>query len=236
MTSPNSIPPSIKVDIDEDGLDATFDEYKFVAEDTSKLSDRRQTVNNLFVTINVLFVTGGGYLLTQFTTSNQHFALFWYVGGLAAIAIIATLLNSSWMHLTENSRRLIDLRFRYLRSLEAKIRDTKGTFFTPTQTPLNGIDPRTRDYELQSDDFPGEVIVVKDSKGRDRRVAVTRGTYTLEDVLYGNPNGPIGFSKVEKRVTLTFIWTYWVGFVFASALAIIINWADISTWLTAKGL
>ena len=60
-----------------------------VSEDTAKISDRRQTVNNLFVTINALFITGVGYLSYQFfqmkfRRTSAHF----FVGGFLSIALI----------------------------------------------------------------------------------------------------------------------------------------------------
>jgi hypothetical protein len=223
VTFPNQVPPSIRVDVDADGSDATFEEYKFVAEDTAKLTDRRQTVNNLFITLNVLFITGGGYLLSQVLTgAKQDTSLFWYVGGMGAIAIIATLLNDTWLRLTDYSRRLINLRFRYLEALETRLRGMKDTFFTDVDTPLKGTDPKLRDSELPPPNYPGAVITVN-----DKRWVRTRGTYTVEEVLYGNPKSPMSFSALEKRVTWTFIIAYWASFLLTLSWSIAVNWTAL---------
>lgn len=42
--------------------DLQFREYLAVADDTAKLSDRRQTVSDLFVGINRLFLAATGYV------------------------------------------------------------------------------------------------------------------------------------------------------------------------------
>lgn len=225
MTFPNQVPPSIRVDVDEDGLDATFEEYKFVAEDTAKITDRRQTVNNLFITLNVLFVTGAGYLLSQMLATTPPQPLYWYVGGMAAIAVITTLLNDTWLRLTDFSRKLINLRFRYLEALETRMRGIANTFFTDVDTPLRGTDPTKSSSELPPSNYPGAVIAVS-----DKRWVRTRGTYTVEEVLYGNPKHSIGFATLEKRITWTFIVTYWVAFLATLGWTISSNWPAISAW------
>src|SRR5512135_3365539 len=56
---------------DEKRATFAFQEYQMVADDTSKITDRRQTVNTLFVTINALFLTGVGYLLYLYFQARE---------------------------------------------------------------------------------------------------------------------------------------------------------------------
>ena len=74
-------------------------------QDTTKLSDRRQTTNDLFVGLNVVFFTGMGAL---FYTS--HLKSWWVTGLYAAITAIAFFLNFTWIRLVNRYSRLIGLR------------------------------------------------------------------------------------------------------------------------------
>lgn len=174
-----------------DVLKVAFDEYKFLSEGTDDITDRRQTVNTLFVSINALFLTGVGYLLFQFFQSS-HDAVPFLIAFLA-IAIITSLINSAWLSLSESNRKLVDLRIRYLKQLEKHLR--QGGAFPEVVIPL-------KDYETRA---PGN------------NVEETRGTYTLEDVLYnpGAKKQPFGFSRAEQQIGRTFTWAYWLALVFA---------------------
>lgn len=176
-----------------EALKIAFDEYKFLAEGTDDITDRRQTVNTLFVSINALFLTGVGYLLYQFIQSSRDTVLF--LAAFLAIAIITSLINSAWLSLSESNRKLVDLRIRYLKQLEKHLR--QGGVFPIVEIPLKEFETRAPEVNVEK----------------------TRGTYTLEDVLY-NPGArklPFGFSRAEQRIGRTFTWAYWLAFVFAVA-------------------
>ncbi len=196
-----------------------------VAEDTAKITDRRQTVNTLFVTINALFLTGVGYLFYQFFQNNSGDVLsLLFVPGFLAIAIITSLLNRAWLRLSEQSRKLVNLRIRYLETLESFLRETGD--FPVVDTRLRGADKTKQvEYEMPPDTFPGAEVTHPDAAGVQQRWMRTRGTYSLEEVLYNNPHSkkePFGFSQAEQLVGRTFNWAYWLGFVF-SILAVIIQ-------------
>lgn len=177
-----------------------FDEYKMVADDTAKITDRRQTVNTLFVSINALFLTGVGYLFYQFfqTTRSDTLSVL-FVPGFFAIAVITYLLNHTWLRLSEQNRKLINLRIRYLEQLEALLRDSN--FFATVRVTL-------KDYET----IPtGYTNISEDSSKKQIDV---RGTYSLEETLY-DPNArkqPFSFSQAEQRIGATFTWAYWIAF------------------------
>lgn len=176
---------------EKDALRVAFEEYRFLADSTDRITDRRQTVNTLFVSINALFLTGVGYLLLQFLQSMREAPFF--LLGFVAIAIITGIINRAWLRLSESNRRLVDLRIRYLKQLEKHLRH--GGAFPEVETPL-------KKDEIRADGV---------------HVETTRGTYTLEDVLY-NPEAkkePFGFSRAEQRIGRTFTFAYWVALVIA---------------------
>ncbi len=207
-----------------------FDEYKMVAEDTARITDRRQTVNTLFVSINAIFLTGGGYLLYlsfQLASGDTH--VFIFSLGFLGIAAITSIFNRSWLRLSEQSRKLIDLRIRYLERLEAFLRDTG--YFSTFDTPLKGMDPKKdKEYEGVPPTFPGAEKTHPDAAEIVRRWMNTRGVYSLEEVLYNNPNPKFkvfGFSRAEQRVGRTFTAAYWAAFGF-TVLAILMQYITYS--------
>jgi hypothetical protein len=192
-----------------------FQEYQFVAEDTAKISDRRQTVNTLFVSINALFISGVGYLLYLFFSAPYNSpSLYLYLIGFGAIVWITTSLNNAWLSLSEFYRRLIDLRIRYLESLEGALRQAGD--FSLLDVLLRGTGAATdKEYEAPPAAFATNLRTDVDPMSKAlRRWMRTRGTYTLEQVLYQNPDKkkqPFGFSRAEQRVGNTFTWSYWLA-------------------------
>lgn len=160
-----------------------------MAEDTARLSDRRQVVNTLFVSINALFLSGIGYLFLQIVQRQTR--LLVAAVAFLFVAIGASLLNRAWLRLSEQSRRLVDLRIRYLKALEALMRE--GGAFASVQVPLKADERATP----------------------DQATLTTRGAYTLEDVLYRPQakHANFGFSRAEQMVGRTFTTAYWVAVI-----------------------
>jgi hypothetical protein len=118
--------------------DVRFKEYQALIEDTAKISDRRQTTNNIFVSLNVLFLTGLGLLFLQ---SGPHLSSWWVAGIFAIVTFIAITLNNNWLDQIEKSRRLVSLRIRYLEGLEDSLR-ASGEFENITVQPEKGGTPQ----------------------------------------------------------------------------------------------
>ncbi len=174
-------------------LDVAFKEYQLLMNGTDSMTDRRQTVNTLFVSINALFLTGVGYLLLQFFQGSKTAWVF--IIGFVVIAIIMSVINDTWLKLSESSRRLVDLRIRYMKELEAQMR--------------------------KSASFPSVIVTLeKDEIGPNgEKTLDSRGTYTLEDVLYNNPKtaqAAFGFSRAEQRIGRTFTTAYWLVVILAA--------------------
>lgn len=211
---------------DETSATFAFQEYLAVMEDTAKITDRRQTVNTLFVTINALFLTGVGYLLYVFFQANHGSQpIILYTFGFLAIAVITTVINDAWLNLSESSRRLIDLRIRYLEALENHLRESG--YFPSIMTRLLGADADRDDpkkeYEAPPLTFPGAEDKHPDAAGDPRRWLHSRGTYSLEEALYHNPyrkKVPFGFTRAEQRIGHTFTRSYWVALAISILFAL----------------
>lgn len=198
----SAVAPTAPAGWSEAALDITFQEYQHLMDGTDRATDRRQTVNTLFVSINALFLTGVGYLLLQFLQgvdklSPWSAALFCL--GFLLITLITRGINSAWLKLSEQNRRLIDLRIRYLKQLEAQMR-AGAAFFPPVRVTL------------KSDEVHVDAVTTTDVDGKAQNVLSTRGVYSLEDALYGNPNPkkqPFGFTKAEQQIGRTLSLAYW---------------------------
>jgi hypothetical protein len=125
-----------------------FQYYLALMEDTTKLSDRRQTTNDLFVGLNVVFFTGMGALFYA-----SHLKTWWVTGLFAAITAIAFFLNFTWIRLINRYSRLVGLRILYMHQLESALQ-SQGIFVAdppsapgqPGVMPGMGIGIYTQEY------------------------------------------------------------------------------------------
>ncbi len=217
-------------------LEIAFKEYQLLMDGTDKITDRRQTVNTLFVSINALFLTGVGYLLLQSFRSIADSG--WFIFGFFVIALIMMFINSTWLKLSESNRRLVDLRIRYMKQLEAHMRD--GGIFPNVETPISAD-------EAQADRDKTIVDRVRDTKTlengqevtkrKEYKALVERGTYTVEDVLYSPTaaKAAFGFSRAEQRIGKMFTWSYWLAAAFSVLAFLVANWTPIVQALRSHG-
>lgn len=182
-------------------LDMTFREYHALVESTDRITERREAINTLFVSINALFLTGVGYLLLQFLksrTSLLESALF--VLGFLTIALITMRVNGRWHNISEQYRRLVNLRIRYMIQLENRLRT--------------------------SEMFPSVSIeLTKDEKRSDGVTSISgRGVYTIEDEALYSPKvvkSPPSVSKAEQQIARAFTFAYWTALVFAVVVLVV---------------
>lgn len=191
-------------------FDVAFREYQHLMEGTDRATDRRQTVNTLFVSINALFLTGVGYLLFQFfhevfihevgKLDTRSACL--YIAGFLVIVAITHRINGAWHKLSDQNRRLIDLRIRYMKRIEEGMR-AAATFFPTVEVTL-------KDDEDHADAKPAS------AEADAKRTLTTRGAYSLEDVLYSNPNPKaktFGFTAAEQQIESAFTLSYWLALI-----------------------
>lgn len=93
-----------------------FDEYRLFVEDTGRTSDRRQTVNNIYLSVNSVLLGAVAILVQQ---GQLRSFLFLVVE--IFIAIAGFFICSDWRKLISQYRKLLAFRFEQLRALEAQI-------------------------------------------------------------------------------------------------------------------
>jgi hypothetical protein len=124
-------------DFDSPASTPQFQYYLALMEDTTKLSDRRQTTNDLFVGLNVVFFTGMGALFYA-----SHLKTWWVTGLFAAITLVAFFLNFTWIRLINRYSRLVGLRIGYMHQLESALQ-AQGIFAATPALPGAPVQPGT---------------------------------------------------------------------------------------------
>lgn len=171
------------------GEDTRYQEYEKILEETGKLSDRRQTVSDLFLGVNSLFLTAAG-----FSVVASDLAAWWSTGICAAIALIAVMINITWIQLIERYRSLIDLRIRYLEGLERS---------------------------LQEDGSFGPITIA--SPDRKKLETYARGIYGYEAASLYAAGPKVGFFRLERRLIQIFIMAYILLTALVAALTFLIS-------------
>ncbi|HET9109273.1 MAG TPA: hypothetical protein VFN78_00475 [Ktedonobacterales bacterium] len=193
------LPPPGNTWSQQETIAYAFKEYELLVENTAMFSDNRQALSSLYISVvNLGFLTGEGYLLLQYF--EQSLQLWTLALGLFAIAAITSGVNLIWLRLSEQNRRLLNLRLRYLAELEKHL--------------------------AQSGSFPAVTISLKsyETRAEDRTDKATftgRGIYTTEGETLYHPtakNKPFGFADAEVQVGRLFIATYWVAFSIAGIM------------------
>ena len=167
-----------------------FQYYLALIEDTTKLSDRRQTANDLFVGLNVVIFTGLGVLFY-----GSHLKTWWVTGLYAAISLLALGLNITWLRLNARYRNLINLRIEYMTQLETDL--TSADVF-PLSPERDGQQEKQQDQARLVDD-PGQKM-----QGA--------GIFTVEHKRMYFKGPRFGFSSLERAL----IWIFMVAYVLAT--------------------
>jgi len=93
-----------------------LEEYKLFVEDTARLSERRQTAANTYVTVNGAVIGFITYLATGADLNNWWFSL-----AVLPIIIAGIMVCVFWRQSIQKYKALINLRFKVLREMEEKI-------------------------------------------------------------------------------------------------------------------
>ncbi len=109
--------------------DPQVEEYKAVLDNTAKLSDRRQTTNDVFVGLNSLILTALGFFFISTPLTN-----WWATSVFAIIAVFMSVINGIWLRLNARYRDLVGIRINYLTALEGRL---EGAFQKKVVTILN---------------------------------------------------------------------------------------------------
>ncbi len=91
-----------------------FEEYKLFVEETTQFSSRRQTVNNLYVTVNSIIMTGTAFLAREVVQEG-----LWKVSPvLLLLAVVGAVICLQWQQLLEKHKTLVGFRIKQLREME----------------------------------------------------------------------------------------------------------------------
>ncbi len=93
-----------------------FEEYQLFVNDTARLSDRRQTVTNTYITVNGAIIT-----LMAFLVKDSRPISWWPVLALLPLVSFGAVVCFHWWYLLKNYRRLVGLRLKVLREMESKL-------------------------------------------------------------------------------------------------------------------
>jgi hypothetical protein len=115
----------------------TFRQYELIVKDTARLSDRRQTINNLYLSANSLLLGGSAILVQQGILNNGFPILLIF-----PLVLAGGFLCVDWWRLLRNYRKLLELRYVLLREIEARD-DFPGPIATYVrEEKLYSTDPR----------------------------------------------------------------------------------------------
>ncbi len=90
-----------------------FEEYKLFIEDTARFSDRRQTVNNIYVAVNSIILSAMAFLIKD--AGLDH---LWRTIVIISVMIAGIVICLQWDRLILRYKRLIGFRFNELRNME----------------------------------------------------------------------------------------------------------------------
>lgn len=108
---------TIKLLEPEKGMTMTnFEEYKLFVEDTARFSERRQTVTNIYITIN-----GAIASLMAFLIGESGLIDWWLVVAILPLIGFGILVCSYWRQLIMKYKKLVGLRLDVLREMEMKL-------------------------------------------------------------------------------------------------------------------
>jgi hypothetical protein len=99
-----------------------IEEYKAVLDNLAAVSARRQSLNDVFVGINTVFLTALGVLLFASRLSSWGAVI-----AIGAICALITPINLTWIGALLRYRRGLRFQLQYLREIETEFRQRRGT-------------------------------------------------------------------------------------------------------------
>jgi hypothetical protein len=93
-----------------------FAQYKLLMQDTARLSDRRQTVNNIYLSVNSVLLGGIALLVSQEDPDLKSLLVLVIV---LVIALAGSIICGDWQRLVRSYKELLNLRFEMLKSIES---------------------------------------------------------------------------------------------------------------------
>jgi hypothetical protein len=123
MSTPNS----------QSSLSDVITLYTALIADAANTSTRRQTVNNIYIGVNGIFLTGVGFLLI-----SSHLDSWWIFAATTAVALAIAPLNRAWLQSLRYYERLLSARYKTMREIEIKHQLTERLLdVQPSQQPTS---------------------------------------------------------------------------------------------------
>ncbi len=95
-----------------------FELYKLFVEDTAKFSERRQAVNNTYVSVNSIILTATAFLVKDGQLTGKRQTLVVVLLLVAGLAI-----TDNWIRLIQKYKILVGFRIKHLKLIEATLTD-----------------------------------------------------------------------------------------------------------------
>jgi hypothetical protein len=198
---PVSLPPTVpRSSMDRDFI---FDDYKTVIENTAKLSDRRQTINDIFVGLNSLFLTALGFLFVSLQLTS-----WWPTIVFAFVSAATTVINTTWMRINNRYRELIRVRLAYAQAREMQLQEQ---FQAPTVRVI--IDPHKK---TKKDETMFGVLQWEE-----------RTLYPPDD----SPHIKANFSQLEQQLIRFFLVSYFVLTAIVALLTYLIDYLHLTAFI-----
>jgi hypothetical protein len=135
-----------------------FEEYKFFVDDTSRFSERRQTISNIYLAVNSLLLAAIGLLIKDITVQSSW---NWLLSLPLIIAGIAV--SIWWSQLIFRYKKLVDLRIKVLRNMEERMVNSVKMYHQ--EVALYPVDKN-------GDPIPGQGLNLSDIEGKLPRLFV----------------------------------------------------------------
>ena len=129
-----------------------FEEYKFFVDDTARLSERRQTVSNIYVAVNSLLLAAIGLLIKELGARGSWTLLLPLPLIMAGIAV-----SLWWRQLIRKYKKLVGLRIDTLRKMEDEMSESVKMYHVEDK-----LYPRDEDGEM----IPGKGLNFSDLEAR----------------------------------------------------------------------
>ena len=119
-----------------------FEEYKFFAEDTTRLSDRRQVVTNTYITINSAIIGLITFLVAQGNLTGIRLGLISFPAIIAGVVVCYF-----WEKLLLSYKNLLAFRFEQLKEMEKEMDGCQRMYILETER-FYGADTKANQIEF----------------------------------------------------------------------------------------
>jgi hypothetical protein len=100
-----------------------FEEYKLLIDRTEKLSERRQTASQIYLTVNTVIFGAFAFFLKDSGLHNQP--LLW---GIIPLTVVGIIICVIWLNIMIRLEKVLGWQYKYLREMETRMPDSEQLF------------------------------------------------------------------------------------------------------------